>query len=191
MTKRVVLILAEGFETIEALTPVDILRRAKLDVVVASLGQTIVTSGQNVAIQADCTLTELLCTPDFMPDALVLPGGLGGATNISNSAEVEALAKKVLASGKILAAICATPGIALTKFGMLSGRRATCYPGFEKHFPADATFVAERICVDGNLITSRGPGTALEFSLTLAGLLAGVEAERQIREGTLFAGCRG
>ena len=191
MSKKAVLILAEGFETLEALTPVDILRRAKVELVVASLGKSPVISGQNVAVQADCALTELLRAPDFLPDALILPGGLGGANNIAASREVEALAKRVLAGGKLLAAICATPGIALAKFGVLSGRTATCYPGHESGFPADAKFVEDRVCVDGNLLTSRGPGTALEFSIKLAELLCGEDAARQIREGTLFAGCRG
>lgn len=191
MSKTAVLILAEGFETIEALTPVDILRRAKVELTVASLGGLLVKSGQNVTVQADCALEQLLRESDFLPDALILPGGLGGANNIAASAEVEALAKKVLAGGKLLAAICATPGVALAKFGLLSGRRATCYPGFEERFPQDATFVTDRVCVDGNLITSRGPGTALEFSIQIAAYLSGEDAARQIREGTVFAGCRG
>ena len=182
MDKTAVVVLAEGFETIEALTPVDVLRRAGVRVVTVALGERTVVSAHGVPVVADCGLAEI----GELPHALVLPGGVGGATKIAESEAVGRLAREILAQGRILAAICATPGLALSRFGVLAGRRATCYPGFEKHFPADCVFVEDRVCLDGNLLTSRGPGTALEFSYALATMLSDARTVEKLRGGMLF-----
>lgn len=167
--KKAVLFLAEGFEEIEAVTPIDVLRRVGVAVTVAGVGGALRRGAKGLAVQADVAVADLAGEFDLM----ILPGGMPGAKNLAESPEVRALAQTMLAAGKLVAAICAAPALTLAAWGFLNGRRATCYPGMESLFPAGVTFSPERVVCDGNIITSRGPGTALEFSLHLAALLAG------------------
>ncbi len=183
MSKKVVVVLAEGFETIEALAPIDILRRANLDVCVAGLSGKTVVSAHKVSVNVDCLLSDV----DYIPDALVLPGGMPGSVNLGASAALEALTCKTFSAGKIVAAICAAPAEALAKFGLLSGRMATCYPGFEDKFPADAEHVDEDVCIDGNLITGRGAGVALEFGYALVSEIIDAQLAQKLSSAMLHS----
>jgi len=180
---RALLILAEGFEEIEAVTPIDVLRRAGVEVIVAGLGDRLVKGGHGIAVQADTTVAE---APRDV-DVVILPGGLGGANNLKASDAVQALVREVHEAGKRVAAICASPAVALGESGLLEGRRATCYPGFEDRFGAGVTLSEDRVVVDANLTTSRGPGTALEFALTLVAQLVSEEKAEELRQGMLVA----
>jgi 4-methyl-5(b-hydroxyethyl)-thiazole monophosphate biosynthesis len=182
VSKKVVIVLADGFEEIEAITPIDVLKRAELDVTVAGLESKVVKGSHGTPIETDCLLSDISETPD----CIFLPGGLPGSKNLAKSNLVKDLIHKINDDGKTIAAICAAPALVLNPTGLLKGRRATCYPGFEKHFDDSVTFVRERVVEDGNILTSRGPGTALEFSIHLAGILAGEETARQLSKGLLL-----
>ncbi len=177
MSEDVVVVLAHGFEEIEAVTPIDVLRRAGLDVVIAGVGATAVQGAHGVTYQCDVALEEIRSTPR----AIVLPGGLPGAENLGKSGAVKELTLRVHESGGICAAICAAPALTLAKFGLLDSCTATCYPNFEKEFDPSTKHSEDRVVVDGNIVTSRGPGTSLEFSLKLAAILAGPTTAEQLK----------
>lgn len=182
MSEQVVVVLATGFEEIEAATPIDVLRRAGVDVVVAGVGSTAVQGAHGVTYQCDTALEDILSTPR----AIVLPGGLPGSENLGKSDAVKQMALKVNENGGICAAICAAPAFTLAKFGVLNDRTATCYPSFEKEFDPSTKHSEDRVVVDGNIITSQGPGTSLEFSLKLAAMLVGQKAADEI-QGQMLA----
>lgn len=183
MSKKAIVLLAEGFEEIEAVTPIDVLRRAGAQVTLAGLGSLTVTGAHGVTYAACIDVSQAL---DHTYDLIVFPGGMPGAKNLGDSAEARALAEKNLAEGRLVAALCAAPVMTLGAWGLLDGRKATCYPGMEGMFPGSVTFVADRVVTDGDIITSRGPGTALEFSITLAGRLFGERVSKQLAEGMLL-----
>jgi len=169
MKKKALVVLAEGFEEIEAVAPIDILRRAEVDVTVAGLRGDSVTGAHGVEIKADVVFGDY----KLLPDAIVFPGGMPGAENLASSVELKDMVLKMHSGGKLIAAICASPAIVLAPEGILRGRTATCYPGLEKNFSPDVKFVKEEVVQDGNVITSRGPATALVFGLKIAENLAG------------------
>ncbi len=179
MTKRVLVPLAEGFEEIEAVTIVDVLRRAEIEVVTASLAAREVKASRRTVIVADTTL-EATNVADF--DAIVLPGGMPGAKHLRESEAVLRRLREAAAAGKLVAAICAAP-TALEAAGLLAGRRATSYPG---HALPSATYVEQRVVQDENLVTSRGPGTAFDFALKLVELLQGPEVATKTRAALLL-----
>jgi 4-methyl-5(b-hydroxyethyl)-thiazole monophosphate biosynthesis len=158
-------LLAEGFEEIEAVTIVDVLRRAEVSVTTASLGGKHVKGSHGIVLEADA-LFDRVSVSDY--DALVLPGGPASKT-LREDPRVQSAIKKGAAEGKLLAAICAAP-TALEAAGVLRGKRATVFPG--NALPS-ATFVEEPVVEDGDVITSRGPGTAMAFSLKLVERLSG------------------
>ena len=170
--------MADGFEEIEALTPVDILRRAGCDVKCVSVNKTkTVVGAHGIKVEADITAEEaerLVLSPEM----IILPGGMPGAKNLDESAVVDAFIKKAEKNGSYLAAICAAPMI-LGKRGILSGKRATCFPGFEKYLTG-ADFTGGRVESDGNVVTSCGMGAALEFALELCRLIKGEDAAKQL-----------
>lgn len=176
----VAILLADGFEEIEAITPADFLRRAGLEVRLVGVTGRNVTGGHGITVSADVTLEDL----GEEPDAVVVPGGGRGAENLAASALSLELIRRLHAAGKIVAAICAAPAVVLRKAGVIAGRRVTCYPGFENTLTG-STFSEERVVVDGNVVTSRAPGTAAEFALKLVELLAGKEKAESMRSGTL------
>ncbi len=182
MSKKALIIWADGMEEIEAITPVDLLRRAKVDVIVAGLNGLKVKSSHGAVFQADIILDK---APEEV-DALIFPGGHAGAENLSKSEKVKERILKQHAKGQWIAAICAAPALVLAPTGILSKKKATSYPGYEKHFGSAVQYSQERVVVDGNIITSRGPGTAYEFSLALVERLAGKETADAIAKGTLF-----
>ncbi|MCG3176744.1 MAG: Protein/nucleic acid deglycase 3 [Candidatus Omnitrophica bacterium] len=181
MTREALVVLAEGFEEIEAVTPIDVLRRAGVQVIVAGVGEEIVTGSHGIRLAADLKLEDYAGTPD----AVVLPGGMPGAENLRRSEAVQRLVQRAASGGKLIAAICASPAVALSGAGLTEGRTVTCYPGFEKQLPAGAKHSTERVVKDGSLLTSRGPGTALEFALALVRELAGEETARRLSEGMI------
>ena len=182
MSKQALIVLAEGFEEVEAIAPIDVLRRAEIEVVMAGTNEKVIKSARNVEITADITLDEV----QGLPDAIILPGGFQGSTNLGASEELISLLKKMNQAGKIIAAICAAPALALTPAGVLDGKKATCYPGCEAKFKEATTHVKDRVKVDGNVITSQGPGTALEFSLEIVKQLAGEEKASELKEALLI-----
>ena len=163
MQKTVLVALADGFEEIEAVTPIDILRRAGVNVIVAGVGKTDVTGAQGLVIKTDVQLESY----QGLPDALVLPGGAQGAANLRDSEALSALIARLKDTDRVIGAICAAPAVVLSKTGVMDGKKATCYPGYEKTMGPSIRFSGDRVVRDGRLITSRGPGTALEFSLEL------------------------
>ena len=160
--KKILIVLADGFEEIETVTPIDVLRRAGLEVTVAGLEKKTVTGSHGIKIEADILFNDFRETPD----AIVLPGGPGAET-LGKSAELRKVIEYLHKEGKWIGAICAAPAVVLGKTSILEGKKATCYPGYEKQLGAKTTFTAERVVKDGRVITSRGPGSSLEFSLEL------------------------
>lgn len=179
--KRVLIPLAEGFEEIEAVTIVDTLRRAGLAVTTAGLRSESVQGAHAIEVRADTTLDRVEAE-QF--DVVVLPGGMPGTTNLAEDERVLALVKRMHADQKHVTAICAAPTV-LAKAGVLSQTPVTCYPGFEKNL-GDARFQeGPRVVKSGKILTSRGPGTALEFSLALVEELCGAEEARKLGEAML------
>lgn len=174
----VAVLAADGFETIECLTVVDVLRRGGVRATLVSVMDTreVVTS-QQIPVTCDCTFDEI----DFSEyDYVVLPGGMPGATNLRTDARVCDLVREFAAT-KHVAAICAAPFI-LAELGVLEGHRATCFPGFERDFPA-GSFAGERTVVrDGNIITASGMGQALPFALAILHDIAGEVAVAKVRD---------
>ncbi len=177
---RVLVPLAPGFEDLEAVTIVDLLRRAGIEAVTAGLQAGLVTGARGMRMQPDALLDDVL-EQDFA--MIALPGGMPGAENLRNDARIQKLLKKMAGAGKYTAAICAAP-IALAQAGLLDGKRATSYPGFiEKMAIPGAHCTTDAVVVDGKVVTSRGPGTAMDFALELVQLLAGREARDQVEAG--------
>jgi 4-methyl-5(b-hydroxyethyl)-thiazole monophosphate biosynthesis len=169
---RVLVPLAEGFEEIEAVTIVDLLRRADIEVHTASLASRRVTGSHGITVEADLLLDDAKAA-DY--DMIVLPGGMPGAEHLKNDVRVIELLREFAAAGRFTAAICAAPGV-LAHAGLLEGREATSFPGFLRADSAPGIRLSESpVVVDGKVVTSRGPGTAIDFSLALIGLLEGGE----------------
>lgn len=174
--------IAEGFEEIEALTPVDVLRRAGLETETVSLGESLqVTGAHGITIVCDRTLEG---SAETAIDALILPGGMPGAANLAGSEVLLDRIRRESAKGTLICAICAAPMV-LAKAGVLQGRKATIYPGMEQEMPG-AVLCGDRVCTDGNIITSRGPATAMPFALEILKELAGIPARDRVQEGMLF-----
>jgi 4-methyl-5(b-hydroxyethyl)-thiazole monophosphate biosynthesis len=182
---RVLVPLAEGFEEIEAVTIVDVLRRGGIEVVVAGLAPGTVRGAHGIPVVADTGLASVDAT-SF--DMIVLPGGLPGSTHFAEDPRVIRAIQALHAAGKHVAAICAAPTV-LARAGVLAGKRVTSYPSVRGQL-APAEVVDEPSVVEsGNLVTSQGPGTALEFALTLVARLAGEGKSNELREG-MIAGAR-
>lgn len=167
------ILLTDGFEDIEAFSVIDILRRANLDITAAGVRSSVVVSAHGVRIMAEKRLNEI--NPDAY-DTLILPGG-PGYKDLSNSKTVISLIKDFDKKKKLIAAICAAP-LVLEKAGILEKRIVTLYPGLEKRVsrPRDA-----KVVVDGHIITSRSPGTAIDFALKLTEIMAGKNVARRVR----------
>ena len=164
--KKVYIFLAEGFEEMEAVTPLDLLRRVGVDAKFVSVtGNKAVTGAHGVTYQADLLFDEI--EPEA--DALVLPGGMPGTRNLQAHKDLAELLIAQYEAHRLVCAICAAPMV-LGGLGITMGRTATIYPGMEEHligaFPS-----TDEVCVDGNVVTSRAPGTAIPFALKLAELL--------------------
>lgn len=179
MNKKVLVPIADGSEEIETACIVDTLRRADAEVTVASVSTEItVTMSRNMKFQADKFITE--CNEEY--DLIVLPGGMPGAENLKNSQKLTELLQKQKNSGKLYAAICASPAIVLQHHNLLEGKKATCYPAFMDKLTNPSN---EPVLVDGNCITSQGPGTAISFALELVNLLFGRQKAQKRAEAML------
>jgi len=179
--KTALVTIAEGTEELEAVTVSDVLHRAGVDVTVASVGELKVNCSHGTTIIADCLIEDC---KDKIYDLIVLPGGLSGAENLRDSEVLVEMLKKQKDENRFYAAICAAPAVVLQTHGLLAGKTATCYPGFETDFDKHS---GERVVVDGNCITSKGPGTAMEFSLILAEKLMGEEVKMTLIEAMIVS----
>lgn len=169
--------LADGFEETEALTPVDILRRCGVEVITVGVGGKTITGAHNITVVADITDSEV-SNEDLQ--AVILPGGMPGTLNLEKSAVVQECIDYAVRNDLYVCAICAAPSI-LGHKNLLSGRKATCFPGFEKDLlGADAT--GELVAEDGKFITGKGPGAAFEFGLLIASKLCGDEVSDKTRK---------
>ncbi|KAF2927066.1 protein DJ-1 homolog A [Oryza sativa Japonica Group] len=177
--KKVLVPIASGTEPMEAVITVDVLRRAGADVSVASVdpGSAQVGGAWGVKLAADALLDDLA---DAEFDLISLPGGMPGSSNLRDCKLLENMVKKHAGKGKLYAAICAAPAVALGSWGLLNGLKATCYPSFMDKLPSEVNAVESRVQIDGNCVTSRGPGTAMEYSVVLVEQLYGKEKADEV-----------
>ena len=201
MSKKVIVLLAEGFEEVEAITPIDYLRRVGIEVSSAAVGQ----KGQNgpvkgargVPVMADTSLDTLLKENKLGPsawDAVIIPGGLPGADNLAASKETGTFIRAMAEAGKWVCAICAAPARVLSPLGLLAGKKFTCFPGEEAKViapgsaSAGAVWKQDRVVVDGNFITSRGAGSAGEFACAIIAKLVNEAEGKKLAERVLLPG---
>ena len=176
----ILLLLANGFEETEALVPLDLLRRGKCDVKTVGITGKTVVGAHGIPVTADLLPEDVR----GMIDALILPGGMPGTTNLDASPDVDRLIEQTLSDGGRLAAICAAP-LVLGRRGLLTGKRAVCFPGFESELTG-AVKTNARVVTDGNVTTAVGMGAAYEFGLALLSLLAGKRTAEQVRASSLI-----
>ncbi|MGB3212230.1 MAG: DJ-1 family glyoxalase III [Desulforhopalus sp.] len=180
MKKRILVPLAEDFEMIEALTIVDVFRRAGAYVDLAAVGDNLrVTSSHNVQVIADGTLFD--CR-NKKYDLIVLPGGIPGAENLKNSTLLAELLNRHNKEEKLYGAICASPAVVLEHHGLLEGKKATCHPLFVDRLSTRER-AGEGVVVDQNCVTGKGAGTSIEFGLELVGILMGEEKRKEVANG--------
>lgn len=179
MAKALVL-MAEGFEEIELTSIVDILRRGGVTVTIAGLKDGLITGSKGMKMQPDVTLDGI----KEMYDMIILPGGSPGYVNLGSDRRVIELVNRYNADGKIVAAICAAPSV-LVKAGILAGKNATIFRGMENELK-NAVYVDKPVVEDGNILTSQGPGTAMEFAIALLKRLAGEKKAREVQEKLLY-----
>lgn len=174
---KVIIPLAQGCEELEAITVIDLLRRADIEVTTAGLDDQVVTASRGTKLVPDTNLDTAL-TQEY--DMIVLPGGLPGADYLDNDPRIKSLLKTMASKDQYTAAICAAPK-ALANAGILDGKTATGYPGLlDKMNLATTTLSDQPVVIDGKVITSRGPGTAMDFALTLIEILAGKDRRDQV-----------
>lgn len=181
MAKTVLVPIADGCEEIETACIVDVLRRAEADVTIASVGKLQITASRGMKFVADKLISE--CVNDTY-DLVVLPGGMPGAEHLRDSADLVKILKRQQQDGKLYAAICASPAVVLHHHGLLANRKATAYPGCTDHFE-NTEAINSRVVADKNCITSRGPGTAMEFALKLAEILCGEKKAADVAQSML------
>lgn len=176
----VVLFLANGFEEIEALTQVDYLRRAGVEIVTVGVNGEFACGTRNIVVKADTTLDKVEYTDDV--EMVILPGGLGGMNGMKSSEKVCSIVKKAEADGKYVTAICASPTI-FAHLDMVRGKKCVCYPGMEDELiAAGGIYVDEPVVTDGKMITARASGASEEFSFELIRALKGNEAAENVRK---------
>jgi 4-methyl-5(b-hydroxyethyl)-thiazole monophosphate biosynthesis len=182
MAKKVLVPIADGSEEIEAVCIIDTLRRGGAELTVASVGALQVTASRGVKIVADARIVDCV---GRTYDCIALPGGMPGAEHLRDSAELIGMLKEQKQAGRLYAAICASPAVALQPHGLLDGvRRVTCFPSFRSRL--DPAFASdERVVIDGNCVTSQGPGTAIEFALKLVELLFGAPKADEVAAAML------
>ncbi len=179
---KVFVFLADGFEEIEAIAPIDVFRRAELEVTTVSVtDDQLVTGAHGMTIAADAMFDELTYEGDYL---LFLPGGMPGTLNLEAHEGLRALIAQQAGAGKKIAAICAAPSI-LGKMGLLKGKEAICYPGFES-FLSGATISTEAVVKSGTVFTAKGPGVAIDFALKLVAELKGEEVASQVAAGMMY-----
>ena len=180
--KSAVVFIADGSEEIETITPVDYLRRAKVDVTLVAVSKDkTVKCSRGVSFTADKTISEL--DLNALPDAVVVPGGMPGTNVLAGDKTVMDVVKRMNEEGRLVCAICAAPALVLPQTGALDGKEWTCYPGMEAQVPAyKSKYVSGKPYVkSGNLITGRGPGAAEEFSMEIVKSLMGDAVYSQVK----------
>ncbi|MCK9267748.1 MAG: DJ-1/PfpI family protein [Alkaliphilus sp.] len=175
--KKIMVPLAYGLEEIEAIAGIDVLRRADIEVITVSLGDLKVKGAHDIIVLADKSIDEV-DVDEF--DGILLPGGMPGSTNLRDDKRVINMIKSLNESGKLVSAICAAP-IVLERAGVLKGRKATGYPGFDGEMPS-CNYTGDRVVVDNNVITGKGPGAALEFAFEVVNYLVGEETVNRLKE---------
>lgn len=181
--KKAIVFLADGFEEIEAISIIDILRRASIDVTTVSINMVeTVTGAHNITVIADTTIDRAIIDE---VDAVILPGGMPGALNLENCEPVREILINLYKQGKLLGAICAAPMV-LGGLGLLKGKDATCYPGFEEKL-IGANITGQATSKSGNVITGKGPGFATEFALALVTEMRGEGVAEEVAAGMLLA----
>ncbi len=178
--ERVFVPLAEGFEEIEAITIIDVLRRAGVEVITAGVDKKEIKGAHGIIVTADRNLEEIHGY-DFT--GIVLPGGMPGAANLRDNDKILEIIKDINEESGLVAALCAAP-IVLEEAGVLKDKRATSFPDFDKEMPS-CNYQAEKIVQDGNIITSRGPGLALEFAIYLVEYLVSSSEAASLKEAML------
>ena len=180
--KKIGVFFAEGYEEIEALTVVDLCRRAGIEVSMVSVGaEKKATGSHNITVEMDQMFDEV----DFETlDMIVLPGGMPGTRNLEAHAGLMEKVDAFFAAGKYVAAICAAPSV-FGHRGIVKGKKACCYPGFEKDMEGAAVSY-ESVCIDGNVITSRGMGTAIDFALAIIGVICDYEVADEKAKSILY-----
>lgn len=177
MGKKALVPIADGTEEIEAVCIIDVLRRAGIEVTVASVEATCrITASRQTVLVADKQIGDCL---DEIYDVIALPGGMPGAERLCDSEMLVTLLQAQRQNGRLYGAICAAPVVVLQAHGLLKGRRATCHPSVAGQLENDQS-IAQRVVIDGNCITSRGPGTAIEFALALVGAVCREELAKEI-----------
>lgn len=180
--KKAYIFLANGFEEVEALTVVDLLRRAGIEAPTVSVQEDKIVEGSHgIKVEADFLFAEVKGT---MADAVVLPGGIPGTPNLLACEPLMEMVLGLHAAGSYICAICAAPTI-LGKLGLLDGKKATCYPSCEADMPA-ADYRTDSVVTDGQFVTSRGVGTAIDFGLKIIELLAGEKEAAEIAESIIY-----
>lgn len=181
--KESYIFLADGFEEIEAISVVDLLRRAGIPVKTISISNSLlVTGAHGVAVKADCLYDATLVADH---NWLILPGGMPGAENLHKFAPLQGLLKSTAAKCGKIAAICAAPAVVLAQAGLLKGRKATCYPGFEE-MCEDADLLDTGVVADGNIVTAQGPAFASQWALAIIKKELGEEESNKVAGGLLL-----
>ncbi len=181
---KVLIPLAEGFEEIEAVTVIDLLRRADIHAVTAALKKNPVSGTHDILVTADCLLSKVISEiVNF--DAIVLPGGMPGSANLKNDPRIINIIKQINKSGGLTAAICAAP-IVLSEAKILTGKKFTCYPGYEDEI-TEGIFTDESVASDGSIITCKGAGLATLFALAIIEFIKDKETAKRIKEQVMSA----
>lgn len=187
MKKISYLFLADGFEEVEALATVDVLRRAEIELRTVSVKDGCeVTGAHGVPVMADLTVADVEL--DDSTGWLICPGGMPGATNLAACDKLCSMIKAHNANGGNIAAICASPAVVLAPLGVLKGRKATCYPGFESMVDGEAEMTGQPVEVAGNVITANGPANTFAFALAIVEATLGAEAAGAVAQGMLYKG---
>ena len=187
MTKKAIVLLANGFEEVEAVTPIDYLRRAGVEVTTVAITDSLSVKGRwgGLKVTADTTLSEIAKQGTGGWDAVILPGGMPGAENLAAPKETGALLKSMADAGKLICAICASPAVVLSPLGLLKDKKFTCFPGMEEKVK-EGEWSDKRVVVDGNVITSRSAGTAGEFAIAIIEKLIDEVAADKIADAVLL-----
>lgn len=182
--KSAFVFLADGFEDVEAVTPIDYLRRAGVSVTVVGVTGRSAVSAHNLSVLCDKTLAEI--SGSGLPDLVVLPGGGKGSQNLASSPELKTLVTHMMKEKRLVGAICAAPAVVLGGWGLLEGRSFTCFTGLGDNLPVKP--LKNRVVIDKNLITARAAGVAEEFSLALIKTLCGGSVATEIGDAILSRG---
>ena len=188
--KRVIVFLADGFEEIEALSPVDYLRRAGAEVLILSLNAASrnVCGAHKINVQADMLLDSYVSSNTELPDAVIIPGGMPGAVNIASCKQALALINEMTENKKLVASICASPAVVLSKTNALTAKKWTCYPGMQNEAQEFLSgYTKNRVETDGTLITACGPGAAEKFSMEVVRSLFDDATAKRISEAACHA----